>query len=67
MDKEQVERINALARKSRTEGLSEEEKEEQQRLRTQYIHEFRQNMEHTLQSVRVQQPDGSVKPLKKKQ
>ena len=32
-----IERINELARKSRTEGLTPEEKAEQQKLRQEYI------------------------------
>lgn len=67
MKQEKIERINALARKSRTIGLTEAEKEEQQQLRTQYLRDFRENMEHTLRCVRVQQPDGTVEPLRKKQ
>ena len=66
MDEKQVARINELARKSRMSGLTPEEKEEQEKLRAQYLREFRENMEQTLRSVRVQQEDGSVKPLRKK-
>ena len=40
---------------------------EQARLRAQYLREFRANMEATLQAVRVEQPDGSYKPLVKKE
>ena len=36
MNKETIERINFLARKSKSEGLSEEEKEEQTKLRNEY-------------------------------
>ena len=36
MDKEKIERINFLARKSKTEQLSEEEKIEQTELRNEY-------------------------------
>lgn len=67
MEKEKVERINELARKSRTTGLTAEEKEEQQQLRTQYLREFRANMEHTLRCVQVEQPDGTLEPLRKKE
>ena len=66
MDEKQVARINELARKSRMSGLTPEEKEEQAKLRAQYLREFRETMEQTLRSVRVQQEDGSVKPLRKK-
>ena len=66
MEKEQIERINELARKKKTVGLTEEELAEQAALRAQYLKEFRANMEATLQAVRVEQEDGTYKPLEKK-
>ena len=66
MEKEQIERINELARKKKTVGLTEEELAEQAALRQQYLKEFRANMEATLQAVRVEQEDGTYKPLEKK-
>ena len=66
MEKEQIERINELARKKKAEGLTEEELAEQAALRAQYLKEFRANMEATLQAVRVEQEDGTYKPLEKK-
>ena len=67
MEHEQIERINELARKKKTVGLTEAEALEQAKLRAQYLREFRANMEATLQAVRVEQADGSYKPLVKKQ
>ncbi len=67
VEHEQIERINELARKSRTIGLTEAEHTEQRELRAQYLREFRANMEATLQNVRVEQEDGSYIPLQKKQ
>ena len=67
MEKEQIERINELARKKKTVGLTVEETEEQAALRAQYLREFRANMEATLQAVRVEQEDGTYKPLVKKE
>ena len=66
MEKDQIERINELARKTKTVGLTEEELAEQAALRAQYLKEFRANMEATLQAVRVEQEDGTYKPLEKK-
>ncbi len=66
MEKSQIDRINELARKKKTEGLTEEELAEQQSLRRQYIDETKANLEATLQRVRVEQVDGSYLPLKKK-
>ena len=66
MEHEQIERINELARKKKSVGLTEAEVAEQAALRAQYLKEFRENMEATLQSVRVEQADGTYKPLVKK-
>lgn len=66
MEHEKIERINELARKKKTIGLTEEELSEQAELRAQYLREFRENMEATLRAVRVEQADGTYKPLEKK-
>lgn len=67
LEHEKILRINELAKKKRTVGLTPEELSEQQVLRAQYLSEFRQNMEETLKAVRVEQQDGTYVPLKKKQ
>ena len=67
MEHEQIERINELARKKKNVGLTPEELEEQAQLRAQYLREFRANMEETLRMVRVEQEDGTYKPLVKKE
>lgn len=66
MEHEQIERINELARKKKTVGLTADELEEQARLRAQYLKEFRANLEDTLSRVRVEQADGTYKPLVRK-
>ena len=66
MEHEKIERINELARKKKTVGLTAQELEEQAQLRQQYLREFRANMEETLKMVRVEQEDGTYKPLEKK-
>ncbi|MDR0395812.1 MAG: DUF896 domain-containing protein [Oscillospiraceae bacterium] len=67
MDRKDIERINELARKQRGEGLTAVEAAEQQALRRQYLDEFRQSMIATLDSVRVEQEDGSYIPLERKE
>lgn len=67
MEHEKIERINELARKKKTVGLTQAEAQEQAVLRAQYLKEFRENMEATLKAVRVEQADGTYKPLVKKQ
>ena len=61
-----IARINELARKSRTEDLSESEKEEQARLRAEYIGKFRQGMENALSNVYIVDEKGNKKKVEKK-
>lgn len=66
MVQEKIDRINALARKSRTEeGLTEEEKAEQAALRAEYIAEFRASFSNQLDHTVIQRPDGTKEKLKK--
>lgn len=52
MTKEKIERINELARKSRTaEGLTDAEKAEQTALRDEYRAGFRRNLEDQLSRI----------------
>ncbi len=67
MENSKLDRINELARKSRTpEGLTEAEKEEQTRLRKEYIALFRGNLESQLQNMVIVNPDGSKRQVTKK-
>lgn len=62
-----IDRINALARKSRTpEGLTTAEKAEQMELRRRYVEAVRQNLTAQLDNTVIQRPDGSKTPLKPK-
>lgn len=63
---ELLKKINALAGKSRTEGLTEEEKTEQARLRQEYLKLFRQGMENTLSSVYIMDENGNKKKVQKR-
>ena len=51
ISKEKIERINALARKKKAEGLTPEEKEEQQALRKEYLAAIRGNLKSQLDSI----------------
>lgn len=66
MTEELIKRINELAKKSRNEALSAEERSEQQALRAQYIQEFRQGVKNTLNNVYVVDENGEEKKLKRK-
>lgn len=61
MDEEKIQRINALYKKSKSaEGLTPEEKEEQQALRREYIEDFKRNLRGTLDTVDIKEKDGSI-------
>ena len=60
MNEKKIARINELYHKSKGEGLTEEEKEEQQALRQEYIDAVRNNVRSQLEHVTVVNPDGSV-------
>ncbi|MFR1766650.1 MAG: DUF896 domain-containing protein [Lachnospira sp.] len=61
-----IERINELYRKSKAEGLTNDELLEQKRLREEYIAAFRNNLRGTLESIKIQNPDGSMIDVKKR-
>lgn len=60
--KEQINRINELAKKQRKEGLTEEEKKEQQQLRRLYIDSMKESLESQLKMIRY---EGSERNTKK--
>ena len=66
MTEEHIQRINALAKKSREEGLTEAEKEEQAQLRKAYIAEFRQGMRGTLENIYIVDENGHKKKVERK-
>ena len=61
-----LDRINELYRKSKAEGLTEAETEEQKRLRKEYVEAFKKNLRGTLESIKIQNPDGSIIDVKKR-
>ena len=63
---EKIARINELYHKSKNEGLTEAEKEEQAMLRKEYVANVRANLRGTLNNVDVVNPDGSVENLGEK-
>lgn len=66
MTDEMIKRINELAKKSKAEGLTEEEKKEQAELRQQYIKAFRQGMQNTLDNVYIMDKDGNKRKVEKR-
>ena len=63
---EKIKRINELYHKSKAEGLTDAEKEEQQALRKEYIANVRTNLRGQLNSITIQKEDGSLENLGEK-
>ena len=61
-----IQRINELYRKSKAEGLTKAEAAEQKKLRAEYVAAFRNNLRGTLDSLKIQNPDGSIIDVKKR-
>ena len=59
-------RNNALARKSKAEGLTQDEIQEQKILRQKYIQAVRANLRSQLDQIDVIGPDGTVENLGEK-
>lgn len=53
LPQEKIHRINELARKSKQEGLTKEEKTEQENLRKEYIENFRRTFRAQLDSIEI--------------
>ena len=53
MDKKKIERINALAKKAKTVGLTDEEIAERDALHKEYLSAIRQNFKQTLDSIEI--------------
>ena len=67
LSNEKLKRISVLARKAKSEGLTEEETAEQKELRDQYLQAFRATFKKQLTSVKVIDPEGNdVTPEKLK-
>lgn len=63
---EKIKRINELYHKQKGVGLTEEEKEEQAKLRRDYIDSVRANLKGQLDNINIQEKDGSITNLAKK-
>lgn len=66
MEQKKIDRINELARKAKSVGLTPEETEERDKLRKEYIEAYRASLRSQLESIRVVDDKGNKRPLKKK-
>ena len=63
---EVIARINALAKKAKTEGLTDEETAERDKLRRIYIDSVKANLTGQLNNTYILRPDGTKTKLEKK-
>ncbi len=63
---EKIQRINELAKKSKTVGLTDQEKAEQAQLRAEYIAEWRKGVTQVLDNTYIVDENGKHKLPKKK-
>ena len=66
MTQEKINRINELAKKQKTVGLTEEEKQEQFALRREYIDAFKQSLVSQLENTYIVDEKGNKQKLRSK-
>ena len=66
MTQEKIARINELAKKSKTTGLTDAEKAEQQALRQEYVADVKASLRAQLNNTSIQEPDGTIHKIGKK-
>ena len=66
MQQEQIDRINELARKAKSEGLTPEEQAERETLRKAYIAAFRQSLTSQLDNTYIVDHKGNKRKLERK-
>ena len=66
MDVRKIDRINTLAHKAKSVGLTDEEKREQTLLREEYLESIRASLRSRLDSIDIKEADGSITNLGEK-
>ena len=67
MNQEKINRINELYKKQKAGTITPEEKDEQSLLRAEYLSAIRNNLRNTLEHTSIQEPDGTIHKLRKKE
>lgn len=65
MEQSRIDRINALARKAKTVGLTPEEEAERAQLRQEYVAAVRDNLRAQLDNTYLVDEKGNKRPLRK--
>ena len=67
MNQEKINRINELYKKQKAGTITQEEKDEHSLLRAEYLAAIRNNLRNTLEHTSIQEPDGTIHKLRKKE
>lgn len=67
MNQEKINRINELYKKQKAGTITPEEKDERALLRAEYLAAIRNNLRNTLEHTSIQEPDGTIHKLRKKE
>ena len=67
MEPKKIDRINELARLAKERELTQEELDERQVLRREYIDSYKRSLEMQLENTTIMYPDGSKKKVTKKE
>ena len=59
ISEEKLARINELAKKKKSDGLTGKEKKEQEKLRKEYIQNLRKSFSSQIESMKVIDPEGN--------
>ena len=65
MEQKKIDRINELARKQKSSGLTEDEAKEQAQLRKEYIEAYKKSLISQLESIVIVDENGNKTKLKK--
>ena len=66
MEQKKIDRINELARKAKSEGLTAEETVERDKLRREYIDSFKASLVGQLENTYILRPDGTKEKIEQK-
>ena len=66
MEQKKIDRINELAKKQKSQGLTEQEKQEQYTLRREYIDSFKRSLVGQLENTYILRPDGTKEKVTRK-
>ena len=66
IDEQKIASINELYRRTKAEGLTDAEKQEQKRLRLEYVQAIRANLRSQLNNIDIEEKDGSIYNLGEK-